>query len=381
MFYILGTTITFIFIIIMLQIAHLVVYADPPFVNTQRTIHLGALTNNKEDDLGIELQDISAFVKAIPDAESYSISNYESVNADINGKIRPLNANFTNAAYFENNEFYFIAGQPFKGDSDAAQQAVITKDIARKYYQNDALGKKITLQDIDYNVVGVVDNYSSLLNPHESANVWLPYKYNKFVPSANRFYTIDILFSKDVPVQEMKKNLRHALTQYFSARGEEVNLDGKLYTIQEEKEELMGGGKFAYGISIIIFLLLAIPAINIMTLSMANVYSRAQEIAIRRALGADKFSSFMQIVTENLLLVFAGLIFALLLIYPMFVGVERIFFAATNSASALTSSSLSWIVLLFAILLAVLFTMLSGGIPACNIANKNIANVLKGEAQ
>lgn len=114
---------------------------------------------------------------------------------------------------------------------------------------------------------------------------------------------------------------------------------------------------------------------------MANVYNRAPEIAMRRALGANKLSSFVQIIIENLLLVFLGLIIALMLIYPVFVIIEKIFFSTTYSTSILVSSSISWGVILVTILLAILFAILAGGIPAYNISNKNIANTLKGIAQ
>lgn len=383
LFYIAGTAITFIFIIIVLQIAHLIQYADPPFVNVSRSIHIDEFIDSKGENIGgIELQDIGNLIAVTPGADSYSISNVESVNADINGRIRPVNASFVNAAYFKNNDFNFISGQAFNNDADAAQQAIITKDLAMTYYKNEALGNKIVVQGVAYNVIGVVDNYSSLLNPHEQANVWLPYKYNKFVPSGGAFYAVDILFHKDMLVQNMKSNLRHSLTHYFSSRGWDVNLGGDtLLTIQEEKEGMLGGNKLVYGVVVIVFLLLTIPAINIMTLSMANVYNRATEIAIRRALGANKMSSFVQIIIENLVLVFIGLIIALILIFPTFKIIEHIFFTISYSASLLTGSSISWGVILFTILLATLFTILSGGIPAYTISRKNIANALKGEIQ
>ena len=383
LFYIIGTAITFIFIIIVLQMSHLIQYADPPFTNVARTIHIEEFYDHNGEDIGgIESQDLDNFFASIYDAETYSISNIESVNANINGKIRGVEANFVNAAYFKINEFNFIAGREFRTDAEATQQTVITKDLARKYYQNDALGKAIEIQGNKYNIIGVVDNYSSLLNPHERASVWLPYKYNKFVPSGNTCYAIDVLFHENIPSDEMKNNLFHALSQYFSSRGQEVNLNvATLLTIQEEKENLMGGGKLVYGVAIIIFLLLAIPAINIMTLSMANVFNRAKEIAIRRALGANKMASFIQIIVENLILVLIGLIIALIMIFPILKLIERIFYTILNSTSLLTSSSINWTVILLTILLAVIFSVLAGGVPAYRISNKNIANTLKGEIQ
>ena len=47
-----------------------------------------------------------------------------------------------------------------------------------------------------------------------------------------------------------------------------------------------------------ILLLLLIPAINIVTLNMANVDNYSDEIALKRALGAGLWDSFMQVITE-----------------------------------------------------------------------------------
>lgn len=383
LFYILGVAITFIFIIIILQISHLVTHADPPFINAQRTIHINEFADASGVDIGgVELQDINNLLVSISGVEAYAISNSENINADINGKVRPVMVGFVNSTYFQINKFDFLSGRAFIDDANAEQQAIITEDIAAKYYQANALGKKISVQGIIYDIIGVVKNYSSLLNPYENANIWIPYKYNKFIPSGGRFYSIDVLFSKDIPLQAMKSDLNYALTQYFSSRGENINLtNNSLSTIQEVKSKQLGDNKLAYGTAIILFLLMLIPSINIMALSMANVYNRAPEIAMRRALGANKLSSFVQIIIENLLLVFLGLIIALMLIYPVFVIIEKIFFSTTYSTSILVSSSISWGVILVTILLAILFAILAGGIPAYNISNKNIANTLKGIAQ
>lgn len=383
MFYVLGTSVTFVFIIIILQISHLVTHDEPPFPNAYRTIHIQEfLEEAGEEAGGIEFQDIEALIASTHGAVSYSISNTESISADINGKIRPAMVNFVNACYFRNNEFEFIAGSPFTEDTGVARHVIVTKDISNKYYQSNAIGKKMSIQGDEYTITGVVKNYSSLLNPHEQANIWVPYKFNKFIPSGGEFYAVDVVFSDGMPIQEMKNNLHYSIMQYFTSRGNELNLKPQDFlTIHEEKSIMLGGGKLVYGIAIVIFLLLLIPALNIMTLSMANVYNRAPEIAIRRALGADSFSSFVQILVENLILVFAGLIIASVLVRPVFAIIENIYFATTSSASLLTNSSLSWIVVVATILLAVLFTILSGGIPAYIISNKNIVSILKGGAE
>ena len=56
-----------------------------------------------------------------------------------------------------------------------------------------------------------------------------------------------------------------------------------------------------------ILLLLLIPAINIVTLNMA-MDNYSDEIALKRALGAGFWDSFMQVISEIALLVIVGAI-------------------------------------------------------------------------
>ena len=125
--------------------------------------------------------------------------------------------------------------------------------------------------------------------------------------------------------------------------------------------------------------------------------SRASEIAISRAIGATRISVFFQIMGENFFLVLIGAILGVLLVLPMSYGVQSLatFFAPQlrfmkiRLQSLVLGGSLNEKMLLIASLdmsviwcqvlpLAILFSLLSGGLPAYLITRKNIAEVLKG---
>ncbi|MDR2408565.1 MAG: ABC transporter permease [Bacteroidales bacterium] len=384
LFYGVGTVITFVFIILLLQIANLIVYAHPPFINVARTIHIENFnTKGGEYIRGIPLQDMETLFRNTSGVETWSISDHESVNAEINGKFKPLSANFTNADYFTVNRFDFVEGRGFDQEdiTNRKQYAVITKRIADKYFQQNAMGKKLIVQEVEYQIIGIVDNYASALNPHENANIWLPYIFNKFVPSCNYFYSIDILFASGMPAGVMKENLFQSLSQYFHTKNLDVDLNkNTVCTIQEEKLSLLGGNRFTYGIAIIIVLLLTIPAINIMTINLSNTYNRVPEIAVRRAMGSGKLASFMQIIIENFIIVCFSLIIAFILIFPVILLIENLFFN-TDSVPLLTSMAIRFPVLCITLLLAVVYTLLAGSVPAYTVANKNITAILKGGEQ
>jgi ABC-type antimicrobial peptide transport system permease subunit len=379
-----GTVVTFVFVILLLQIVHLIAYAHPPFINTARTIHMEDF-NTKDGKYirGIPPQDMEVLFRNTSGVEAYSISDHESINAEINGRFRPLSANFINADYFTINRFDFMEGRGFDGEDIANKKpyAVVTKRIAEKYFQQSAIAKKVTIQEIEYQIIGVVDNYASVLNPHESANVWLPYIFNKFVPSCNYFYNIDVLFATDMSIEAMKENLFQSLSQYFRTKKMDVDLNkNTIYTIQEEKINLLGGNQFTHGVAIVIVLLLTIPAINIMALNLSNTYNRVPEIAVRRAVGSGKLASFAQIIIENFIVVCLSLVTAFILIVPTLRLIENLFFN-TDSVPLLTTLSIRFPVLCITLLLAIIYTLLSGSIPAYVVANKNIATILNGGEQ
>ena len=149
-------------------------------------------------------------------------------------------------------------------------------------------------------------------------------------------------------------------------------------TLQEAKFKYVGGNMFNYGAVAILLLLILIPALNLMTLSSAKVYASATEIAIKRALGATKRQAFGQIISENVLLSLIGYVLALIFVRPVVSLIDRLLYTSSNAVSVLSGISLDFSVSAVTLILALLFALVSGGIPAYRIANKNIAAELKG---
>ena len=78
------------------------------------------------------------------------------------------------------------------------------------------------------------------------------------------------------------------------------------------------------------------------------------------------------------MLVCLGLMLSFILLGPTIHAIENIAFAQTHSVAVLTNSPLAWSVILTAVLLALIFTVLAGGIPAYRVSRKDITDTLKG---
>lgn len=195
----------------------------------------------------------------------------------------------------------------FHGKRTPDSVAVITESCAKLYFKNGSpLNANGGRQGITYKVVGVVKDFSFIVvNP--VATIWAPYTFNHFWPNRTRSYDLYIMFPREMPESQMRKNVANAFVAYNKERNREIEI------YPEDFNTVLNGRTNSKGITgmddefyLMILLLLVIPAVNIITLNIANTANRSEEIGIRRAMGAGKMSAFLQIMTENILLVLTG---------------------------------------------------------------------------
>lgn len=381
-FCVIGTAFTFVFIIITLQLAYTLTGKTPPFVNAERTIVLKFFESTKGESIGgIPVPGMVSFIERIKGFEEYSLYYSCSDNVFARDIYRPVSIVFTNGGYWKMNQFDFVEGRPFTEQECKDKEAliVIRENIADMFFKGaSAVGQKMDVQGKSYTVIGVMANYSTFAI--RSDEVLLPYTMNKFVPSGIGFCKISILFPREMNVQSAKERVAAAVRFFWDDFGVQVDISpDKLQTFQEERISDFGSDLFSYGLPVVILLLLVIPAINIVTLNVANVSNHTLEIALRRALGATVFASFVQMIMEVFILVILGIVLGLCLTLPVANWIGTIFFDSGSGGRVSLIEHLDYRVVLYWMFpLALVFTLLSGGIPAYLVAKGNIAVTLKG---
>lgn len=383
-FCLIASAFTFLFLNIIIQISIQIISDAPPFVNGSRVINIYEYNDiNGKYIGGIAASEINTFKEFLPDHINFSIQNTESVNVRANHKTTISNVSFINSAYFEINNFHFVEGRPFTKEEvwQKEKLAVITEKFRNSYLKtNKSIGQKIEFQNNTYKVIGVVEDYSFFSTPGEITQIWVPYKFNKFIPSGETFYLINILFNPEISSEEMKEEMAGALNTYFKNKGQQLNISPlDIATFQEQKINKYGDSSLFWGIGTVIFLLFIIPTVNILTLSEASIKNRITEISLRRAVGATKTSVFLLIFLENFILVLSGAILGYLMTIPCVRLIEEWFF----ETESLTSTILSYIDYFKSLILIIpytfIFALLSGGIPSYLIARRNISEMLKGK--
>jgi ABC-type antimicrobial peptide transport system permease subunit len=384
-FCVLGTALTFIFISLIVQLGHIISGDYPPASHANHTIRIEYITDAEgQNHGGIPPQEINSFLDEIKEYEYSSIINTEGVILKANNRIRFSMVAFTNADFWKMNVFEFIYGVPFtQKDCDSRQKsAIITEGLSQNVFnKKNSIGNKIEFQGNEYEIRGVVADFSPLSSPSGDVGIWVPYVFNKFIPSGNNVYTLDVLFPPSIPVEQAKEKVAVNLRYNLEKKGIKTKISAKeISTLREVFSQNYSQNQLLkQSMWLVVLLLLVIPAINIVTLNIANTNNRSEEIAVRKACGASSFSSFMLVILENILLVATGSIIGVLLAPSLLSFIQQLIFDNFHMTGMPLLSGIDFGLIFIVIFpLIIVFSLLSGGLPAYFIVKRNIAEVLKG---
>lgn len=383
-FYIFGTALAFIFISIVLQLTDDITNNTPPFVNADREVIIEPYIKNPMGYYigSVQHDHISLFLSTLKEHKSCAIRGQQFGGVSVNGRMTSTNfVTLVNGDYWTMREFNFIAGRSFTEEEVYSRDkvAVIRKSFAKTNFKtNEVVGRKVEFQDVEYTIIGVVDEYNNFVNGVEE--VWIPHTFNRFQPENNLFYQLSILPEEGVSIAEFKEEVMTALKFYHQNRSIKNDMNsGDVLTRKETRVKTFGDNKLSYGVPIVLLLLLVIPSTNIVIISIANVSNRAGEIAIRRSMGATIDLSFIQVMTENLLLVLAGSVIGVALAIPVAHAVSSSFLSSGTDGHVALITGIDFSILILEIFpLSLLFALFSGGISAYFVAKGNISEMLKG---
>ena len=285
--------------------------------------------------------------------------------------------------------FPMISGDP-KSALTVAFSAVITEDMAKKYFGNEnPIGKFIKLNN-EYNVTvtGVVKNIPT--NSHFSFNMLLSFEtLGPWLEKAMEHWLLNIhnytylLLQKNCNIKELENKFPALIEEYMGdllkATGGSVDLFiqplKSIHLHSNLKWEIAANGDIAYVyvFSAIALLILFIACINFMNLSTARSANRAKEVGVRKLLGAHQGNLVSQFLGESILFSLVSIIIALGLVelaLPLFQSL---------SGSQLSSdymSSLSSVSALFGLMAFVGF--MAGSYPALFLSAFKPIQILTG---
>jgi putative ABC transport system permease protein len=203
-----------------------------------------------------------------------------------------------------------ILGRTFREDEDrpgGPRVVVLSYELWQHRFSGDAnvLGRSLWLNDLDYTVIGVMPRYFDLWG----GELWIPAQID-FANNnrADRQNWIVAVLREGVTEQQANARLRTLAKEieqhYGSTTPEYRDWELRVWNI---KEAVIGGVKPALLVLAgAVGLLILIVCFNVGVLLLARATSRLKEIALRTALGATRWRLLRQLLTESLLLGFAG---------------------------------------------------------------------------
>jgi len=295
--------------------------------------------------------------------------------------------------FFADKTFLEIFDFPLQsGDSKTAlsrpNSVIITPKIARKYFKNeDVIGKKIKLwNDIELEVTGVFEPLP--LHSHISFDFICSFptiykgltRHNKNWVW-NPCWTYFLLTDNGANFQaEFEQKLPDFVKTYFpEALRDLVRLELQelerihLYSNLDYELQANGDADYVWIFKIMSVFVLIIAIINFINLATVRSSLRAQEIIVRRAIGASRQDLMAQFLVESLLV-------SLLAVLPAFIMVELALpFLSDLSGNPLRKGIIEPIEVSCILTLTAFITgLLSGIYPAIHLSHFQASTVFKG---
>jgi putative ABC transport system permease protein len=388
-----GISFTLMILVVITALADHIFSAKTPETNLDRMVMVTFLKTKLEDGGNrsgpLNYDFLNKYVKTLKTPENVSIhSTFTEVNAFVNNKKLELDKKFTDENFWQINDFKFIEGNGYnRNDLDRANMvAVINHDTKNEYFgSSPATGKMITVDGKNYKVIGVVENvpvtrflsYADVYVPVTTA----PEKLKAGENFHGEFMALILSKNKaDIPI--IKEEYQKAMV--------EVNNQSKVtnnihYSFAENLPEtfsrtfLGDNDKNNLGFLILIliflmFLFMSLPAINLININISRIMERSSEIGVRKAFGATKSTLIGQFLVENIFLTLMGSFLG----FIISIGVLKLI--NNSGIIQFANFTINYTVLIYGIVIALIFGILSGVYPAYKMSRLQAVEALKGGA-
>lgn len=299
---------------------------------------------------------------------------------------------YTDTSFWDVFDFDFIQGKPFSKEefTSGITAAVISEQTARELFgTTDAVGKTCLLDFKEYTVRGVVKNVTKAAIEAYS-DVWIPYTAKSSLvrirPQQENMigqFQVCILARKSSDFEQIKEELAKTTAAYNAGKKDyKVDFMDNPITKLDIATGSDGFNKkplsefLAQTGSVLLFLLL-VPALNLTGVIQSSVQKRQAEIGVRKAFGATPRRIVSQVLWENFVLTFIGMLVGAALSFLFLYAGKS--FMLTEETSLTMGMLFKPGLFVAALVFTFLLNFLSAGIPAFYTSRKRITDALKKE--
>lgn len=367
-----------------------------PESNNDKHLYLTRMKYKNDDNGvmigGLNLEIIENYLLKTKSAKATAFTAKQPWNHIDPYDVKEYTVRYTNAGFWTVYDFRFIAGKGYtKEDVEASlPYVVISESISRKFFNSphEAVGKTIVIFDKNYTVTGVTKDVSPTCT-FSHAQAWMPYTLRSNIwESIENTGAYEVTFyvedkNQAAMLKEEANNIEQQVSQQLS---DWTVVFGGPYTALDnyfqgygDPERYDGSTLNVLSLLFNAFLVMLIPAINLVSLNLTRMHERSEEIAIRKSFGASRGRLIRQLLTENGILSVAGALLGFglaILVTAMFK--EKIFLSPWDTVSGEIQFRVQGLSILICIVMTFILNLLSGLIPALKLSKLAPAKILKG---
>ncbi|MCC6462542.1 MAG: ABC transporter permease [Saprospiraceae bacterium] len=366
-----------------------------PEIHRDRSLYATVLEEVESESGGMRrgpmsISYINKYLKTLKTPEKVAFASIpNTVNTYGNGKKLKLFFKYSDPVFWEIMGFEFLEGKAFtQREIDNNESVAIINDQTRDDYFGKglpALGKTIEINGQNLRVIGVVRG-CPITRMVVAADVYLPYHLQKRDPNnqdMNGSYYAIVLARSEADLPAIQREYfeivpRIPLQTYGEFKPDRLNANLSTYfdSLVQDTFFRTGEGsartRFYIFISLFALLFMSLPAINLVNINISRILERSSEIGIRKAFGASSWTLVAQFVIENVLLTLFGGLVAILL------SAGFLWWFNQSGLIDYADLTINWTVVLVALVLSLVFGLMSGVYPAWRMSRLPAVEALKG---
>jgi putative ABC transport system permease protein len=292
----------------------------------------------------------------------------------------------TDADFWSIYDFEFVEGRPFTQTefTGGRRVAVINRSTrGRLFGEQSAAGRSVDLNGESFAIIGVVEDVS-MFRFGPFSDIWIPYTTDR-----STAYRSQLKGDWRAIALARDDNSKVALHDEFNSRMRRAELPEGATTMVAPFETLFervarnalfrdptDAESQAWKLKLLLVgcavLFALIPIVNLVNLNVSRILERSSEIGVRKAFGAPCRALVGQFVVENVILTLVGGALGLLL--------STMALGAINQSGVIPYSQFALNVRVFgyALLMSLLFGLMSGIYPAWRMSRLHPVEALKG---
>jgi putative ABC transport system permease protein len=258
---------------------------------------------------------------------------------------------------------------------EASKVVVISYPLWQSRYGGEAsiVGRDILLDDEKYTVIGVMPRGFQFLDP--DIRIWIPsgLTAEQLANRGGHYLQVVARMKPGVTLDEANNNIKTITAQIAHDNPDHASRLGA--NVVSLSEELTGETRRPLIVLLVaVAFVLLIASANLANLLLSRALGRSKEVAVRTALGATRGRLVRQLITESIVLSFAGGVAGVLVAIWSF---EFLRLLIPPSMSLFVNLRIDAMVLVFTLALAMITGLLFGLAPALQSSRIDLNEALK----